>query len=393
MTNLTLARVFSGIQPTGVPHIGNYFGALIQWLDIVGRQQVTVKQEKTNKDLTVRVSKTDNSFEPIDQDIFNVIRDEESTITSQPLVIKCAKPIISIVDVHAYTSNRIEFGVPLYSSILDTTAALLAIGLTPNNCIMFKQSDILEHYYLDNVFDNFTTTQRLARMTQYKEKSIDKKIAQSTPNGLLTYPVLQTADILLYKASLVPVGEDQSQHIELARDIAKKFNDVTKSNLFPQPLAILNKSQHARRIKSLRNPAKKMSKSDTDKRSFIEIIDEPDVILEKIKKAITDSESRVYYDPRERPGISNLMRIHHLTTGQSFDEIEKLNVGIESGQYKLRLADILIEKFSPIREEFRQIRADQIYLNEVLKSGCDQAKPIASETVAQVKRLLGSIEP
>lgn len=341
-----LLRIFSGIQPTGVPHLGNYYGALVQWLQLA--------QERAGP-----------------------------------------TPIYAIVDVHAYTSRRLQFGRALYSSILDTTASLLAIGLAPNNCLLFRQSDVLEHYYLDNVFDNFISTQRLARMTQYKERIADGRgaSAKSVPNGLLTYPVLQAADILLYQANLVPVGEDQTQHIELTRDIARRFNESTNSQLFPEPKPLLSGTEHGRRIRSLRNPGKKMSKSDEDKKSFIEIVDEPDVILEKVKKAVTDSDSRIFYDAASRPGISNLMRLHHLTTGQSFEEIERQYEGVESAKYKLELADILIEKLAPIRQEFKRVRGDQAYLEETLRLGCERARPMAEETVTQVKRLLGSLEP
>lgn len=335
-------RVFSGIQPTGIPHLGNYFGALVQWTELArGRHK---------------------HFE---------------------------RPIFAIVDVHAYTSRFVKFGRPLYTSILDTAASLLAIGLGPENCILFRQSDILEHYYLDNVLDNFVTTARLARMTQYREKMGEQ---ESPANGLLTYPVLQAADILLYRSNLVPVGEDQRQHIELTRDIARKFNETTQSRLFPEPEALLSGSLHARRIKSLREPARKMSKSDLDNKSFIELVEEPEVILEKVKKAKTDCESRVFYDAEKRPGISNLMRIHHLATGQSFEDIEHEFAGVESSKYKLALAEILIDKFRPVREEFKRIRADRAYLEATLAAGREQAGPLAAETVLEVKRLLGSLE-
>lgn len=370
MSAKTLARVFSGIQPSGVPHLGNYFGALAQWVRLAKERQLNCTQS-SNADKFHVGNATDD-------------------LQNRSTVIECDRPIYCIVDVHSYSSPNIQFGAQLYNNILNTTASLLAIGLDTKNSILFRQSDLLEHNYLDNVLHNFITTQRLSRMIQYKEKTSSSS-NKGVPNGLLTYPVLQAADILLYRANFVPIGADQSQHIELARDIAKKFNTVTSSDLFTEPQALFNSSEHARKIKSLREPAKKMSKSDPDKKSFIEIVDEPDVLMEKVKKAVTDGTSEVYFDAEARPGVSNLMRIHHLTTGENFTEIRKRSAGITSAQYKLQLADILIENFKPVREEFKRIRNDRAYLESVLKLGHDEAKPLAAEMVLQVRNLLGSI--
>jgi len=246
-------------------------------------------------------------------------------------------------------------------------------------------------------------------MTQFKEKiaSLSSKYDQhktqmdfaetfgknskSVPNGLLTYPILQAADILLYRANFVPVGEDQVQHLELARDVARNFNHKTGSSLFPEPKVLLNRSSHARRLKSLRDPTKKMSKSEPDKKSFIEITDEPEVIVEKFKKAVTDSISKVYYEPETRPGISNLMRIHHLTTGSSFDDIQQELENVESAKYKLMLADIVIEHLKPVRLEYNRIRSDRQFLESVLSAGRREAQPMAQETIQRVRHLLGSI--
>lgn len=336
-----IPRVFSGIQPTGIPHLGNYFGAISHWL--------------------------------------NFSRNTNTT------------PILSIVDVHAYTSPGIQYGPKLYQNIMDTTASLLSLGLNQKNCILFRQSDIHEHNYLDNVLHNFVSTRRLLRMTQYKEKTSQTPKSKMLPSGLLTYPVLQAADILLYKATLVPVGDDQEQHVELTREIARRFNAVTSSDMFPEPSTLLPESEHARRIKSLRDPRKKMSKSDANKNSFIQVVDEPDVLREKLKKALTDSVSEVYYDAQGRPGVSNLIRLHHLATGESFEQIRNSCRGMETAQHKLHLADILIEKFRPAREEFKRIRMDRAYLESILKQGHDKAKPLAMETISQVKNLLGSL--
>lgn len=350
------ARIFSGIQPTGIPHLGNYFGAISQW--------IRYAEMKEPREIKV---------------------EEENNIST----FHCDVPIYCIVDVHAYTSHTANYGKQFYDKILSTTASLLALGLDPNNCILTRQSDLLEHNFLQNVFSNFVSTGRLSRMTQYKEKAATGA-KESNLHGLISYPILQAADILLYRANLIPVGEDQIQHIELTRDIGKKFNVITDSQLFPKPVALLNDSVHGRRVRSLRDPTKKMSKSDPQTRSFIEVIDEPEVILKKIKMAITDGESSVYYDAERRPGVANLMRIYHLATNQSLDQITEQCRGIDTGQFKLKLADILIDKLKPVREEYKRIRNDQAYLEQVLKSGHDKAKPMAMETVSQVKHLLGS---
>lgn len=358
--SLSYYRVFSGIQPTGIPHLGNYFGAIAEWIRLANERKISSLLQKYAYDET---------------------KEEK---------VDCDTPIYSIVDIHAYTSNSSQFGQQLYDNILSTTAALLALGLDAQKCILFRQSDILEHNYLDNVFDNFVSPNRLTHMTQFKDKSKEQS-AKLITNGLLNYPILQAADILLYRANLIPVGEDQVQHIELTRDIAKKFNTTTSSKIFPIPEPILSSSEHARRIKSLRNPDKKMSKSDTDKKSFIEVTDEPDIIMDKCKKALTDCESEIYYDAEKRPGISNLMRIYNLVTGDSFEKIRDQYCGVESAKFKLILGEILIEKFSDTRREYKHLRADQDYLESVLALGASKARPLAEDTINQVKHLLGSI--
>lgn len=350
------SRIFSGIQPTGLPHLGNYFGAISKWIQIANERKVIT-------------GKAGNESE-----------------------ISCQEPVYCIVDVHAYSStNSSLVGKQLYENILSTTASLIALGLDPAKCILYKQSDVMEHFYLDNVLDNFVGPGRLTRMTQYKDKSTS---SQFVTNSLLNYPMLQAADILLYRTNLVPVGEDQTQHIELTRDIATKFNSSTKSDLFPLPQTLLDKSEVARRIKSLRNPDKKMSKSDLDKKSFIEVIEEPDSIVQKCKKAMTDNINEVYYDPENRPGISNLMLLYHLCTDESMDQIRDKFIGIESAKFKLALAEVLIHKFAQTREEYKQLMANKHFLGGILKGGAEKARLIAGETIHKVKVLMGSsIEP
>lgn len=352
VTSLFGRKIFSGIQPTGVPHLGNYFGAIEQWLKLTEKHK------------------------------------EEHTIGGQ-------KPIFCIVDIHAYSSHRAQFGEQLYANILSSLASLLALGFDAKKCILFRQSDVLEHNYLSSVFHNVVSIERLSSMIQFKEKvaarseSFGAKV-HSIPTGLLTYPCLQAADILLYNADLVPVGEDQSQHIELTRHIANKFNKLVNKRFFPLPVGLLEQSEHARRIKSLRDPAKKMSKSDPDWRSTISIMDEPDVIISKCKKALTDCDSRVLYQPDTRPGVANLMRLLHLTSGWSFDEMEKHFEAKQTADLKITLADSLIERFKQQRKLYKRLAADRPNLEHQLKLGATEAREIASLTVARVRHELGS---
>lgn len=341
----TIGRIFSGIQPSGVPHLGNYFGAISQWIRIATTKQVVI---------------------------------------GKSCVEQCDKPIFCVVDVHAYTSGTYK---TLCDNTYSTLASLLATGLSLSNCVIYLQSDVLEHFYLDNVLDNFIGSQRLKHMTQFKEKS-RKRSKNSITNALLNYPMLQAADILLYKAKYVPIGSDQTQHIELTRDIADKFNSFAKYDFFHAPIPIYNEID-CRRLKSLRNPDKKMSKSDANQRAFIEIVDSPDNIVDKCKKAVTDCISEINFNPIQRPGVSNLITIFHLVTGLSIDQVVMESSHLNTGQFKLKLADAIIEKFAPVRKEYLRLQNDRSYLDEVFRKGKELAQPIAVQTIHEVKLLLG----
>lgn len=353
ITSLIGRKVFSGIQPTGIPHLGNYFGAIEQWIKL-----------------------TDKHF-------------KQHPIGGQ-------KPIFCIVDIHAYSSNTPNFGSVFYDKILSSVASLEALGLvSPKKCILFRQSDVLEHNYLASVFQNIVSVERLSSMIQFKEKvaarsnGTSNKV-ESIPTGLLTYPVLQAADILLYNADLVPIGEDQAQHIELTRHLANKFNRITSKRFFPLPVGLLSQDDHSRRIRSLRNPEKKMSKSDVDWRSVISVMDEPDLVMAKCRKALTDCDSRIFYDPIGRPGVANLMRLFHLTSGKSLDEIELQFAGKQTNDLKIELAETIIERFGEARKQFARLIGEPAYLESQLQKGADEARAIASETVGRVRHELGS---
>lgn len=200
---------------------------------------------------------------------------------------------------------------------------------------------------------------------------------------------MQAADILLYKANRVPVGADQSQHIELTRFIARKFNVTYKQEIFPEPEAIYGKSDFSQRVKSLRDPMKKMSKSDPNKKSRIEITDEPDVILEKCKKAITDMISDVYYDPVNRPGVSNLLVIYSLITNDPIEVIVERHKKVNTSQFKVILADLMVDYFKPIREKYKLYNDDRGYLDKVMLENGQLARHIASQTISDVNKCLG----
>ncbi|XP_033325975.2 tryptophanyl-tRNA synthetase, mitochondrial [Megalopta genalis] len=324
-------RIFSGIQPTGDIHIGNYLGAIKKWVELQYNEK-------------------------------NVIW--------------------SVVDMHAITlpQDRKE----LHNNIMRMTATLLACGIDPKKSILFQQSAVPMHAELYWVLGCITTLARLAHLPQFKEKSQTVKFV---PLGLYVYPVLQAADILLYRATHVPCGEDQIQHIELAQELAVSFNNKI-GKIFCVPHALINEDA-SHRIRSLRDPMKKMSKSDQSPKSRINILDEPSILKEKVKKAVTDFTSEITYEPNERPGVANLITIHSMFTGQTSDEICLEMQGLNTAQYKLLLADLIIEKLSPIREEFSRLIKEPVYLSEVLKDGKERATEIAEETWQQVRDKVG----
>lgn len=332
-SNITKTSViFSGIQPTGVIHLGNYLGAVRQWVDL---------QENCN-------------------------------------------PIYSIVDLHSITLPYDHKTLP--NSILTMAATLIACGIDPSKSILYQQSKVLEHSSLCWVLTCLTTIPQLNRFPQFKEKSAVFK-NKSVPTGLFLYPALQTADILLYKTTHVPVGEDQYAHINLAADLANLFNNKY-GKTFPIPKAIKAPDTIAR-IKSLRNPSSKMSKSEQDKRSRIELLDSPSEIREIIKKSVTDCTSEVYFDPINRPGVSNLMTIHHALTEKSYETIRKDCEHIDTGKYKLLLADVIIEYLKPIRLKTLQLLNEKQYLISILNQGSDKASERAKHTLEVVYKKIG----
>jgi len=322
-------RIFSGIRPTGGLHIGNYLGAIKQWIAL---------QEKN----------------------------------------EC---VFCIVDLHAITTpyNPKE----LQKNILDTTAVYLAAGINPDKSIMFVQSEVKEHAELAWLLGTITPMGELSRMTQFKDKS--KQHKDYINAGLFTYPVLMTADILLYKSQAVPVGKDQEQHVELARTIAKKFNQKF-DKIFPEPETILPKV--GAKIMSLTDPKKKMSKSD-DPKSCISLFDSPEEITKKIMSAETDSGKDISYNVTKKPGISNLLTIYSLLTEKTTQELEKEFKGKGYGDFKKSLAKVVIDYLEPFRRKQKELQTRDVYVKDILTKGASRARIIAQSTMQEVRSKMG----
>ncbi|GLD97393.1 hypothetical protein PINS_up006077 [Pythium insidiosum] len=338
-------RVLSGIQPTGIPHLGNYCGAIAKWVEL----------------------------------------QDQPTEISDPLEIRRSR-LYTVVDQHAITVPFDSSRMP--AQVRSTVATLLAAGLDPARNVLFKQSDVSFHTELAWYLSCITPIGWLNRMTQFKQKQQQQKMESSL--GLMAYPVLMAADILVYKATHVPVGEDQTQHLELARDIASTFNDRFERVVFPRPSPVENDKQSSLyRIMSLRHPTNKMSKSDVTANGRIDLTDSPEQIRKKIMSATTDSIDGISYDKTERPGVSNLLSILSAVTDQTLDELVAEHANRRTGDFKKIVADAVIAKICPIGDRIRQYEADQAYLNQVLDEGADRARELAGETMREVKQAMG----
>ena len=323
-----MKRVFSGVQPTGNIHLGNYLGALKQFVEL--------------------------------QD------DHEC--------------IYCIVDMHAITVPQDP--KVLREHILDVAALYLAVGLDPKKSIVFVQSDVPGHAELSWVLTCNSYTGELSRMTQFKDKSKNK---ESAPTGLFSYPVLMAADILLYDTDIVPVGNDQKQHIELCRDIAIRINNKYKKTFVVPDGRFLKEGA---RIMALDDPTKKMSKSAENIHSRISLLDEPSKIKKSIMKATTDSDGVVRFDVENKPGISNLLNIYSVLSGMTVPELEAKYEGKGYGDFKKDLVEVVVEALAPIKERYEQIRhSDELI--EILKDGAVRADAIAKQTMKRVKENFG----
>ncbi len=323
-----MARVFSGVQPTGNIHLGNYLGALKQFVEL----------------------QNDN---------------------------EC---IYCIVDEHAITVPQDP--KELREHILDVAALYLAIGIDPKKSIVFVQSQVSGHAELGWVLTCQSYTGELSRMTQFKDKSKNK---ESAPAGLFTYPVLMAADILLYDTDIVPVGNDQKQHIELCRDIAQRINNKYKKTFVVPDGRFLKAGA---RVMALDDPTKKMSKSAENIHSRVSLLDDPNKIKKSIMKATTDSEGIVKFDIENKPGISNLMSIYSALTGMGFEDIEAKFEGCGYGDFKKSLVEVTVNALAPIRERYEEIRHSD-YLIEVLEDGAKRDDAIAQKTMKRVRDNFG----
>jgi tryptophanyl-tRNA synthetase len=326
----TRPRVLSGIQPTNDSfHLGNYLGAVRHWIAF------------------------QNSH-----DAFYLI-----------------------VDLHAITLDHDPALLRRRTQI--SAAQLLAAGLEPDRCSLFVQSHVPAHTELAWVLNCITGFGEASRMTQFKDKSAKQ---QNTSVGLFTYPILQAADILLYQATQVPVGEDQRQHLELTRDLAQRFNTrFGKTFVIPEPFIV----KETAKILDLQDPASKMSKSSESQAGVVDILDEPDAIAKKIKRAVTDTGSEVRFDAEAKPGVSNLLTIAATMSGRSIAELEADYEGKGYGALKADVADIVVEFTTPLRERTQEWLADPTRLAAVLAAGAARAREVANETVAAVYDAVG----
>ncbi len=342
-------RVFSGIQPTGNLHLGNYLGAIVRFVEMQSSHDC----------------------------------------------------IYCVVDLHAITQDRAVWGGPkeLRHSTLEVTAAFLAAGIDPNQHIVFNQSQVPEHAELAWIFNCVARMGWLSRMTQFKEKAGKDREAASV--GLYAYPNLMAADILAYRATHVPVGEDQKQHLELSRDIAQKFNNDFADTIreagyedgfFPLPEPLI--TGPATRVMSLKDGSKKMSKSDPSDLSRINLTDDADAIARKIRKARTDPEPLPGEADglKDRPEASNLVGIYAALAGTSVDQVLSDFAGAQFSVFKPALADLAVDKLSPIGTEVTKLMADKAHIRAVLKDGAERAGAIAGPIYKDVKKIVGFVQ-
>lgn len=325
--------VFSGVQPSGALTIGNYIGAIKNFVELQNTGEYN--------------------------------------------------PYYCIVDLHAITIPQIP--KELRNNTLDVLALYLAVGIDPDKSTLFIQSHVPAHAELSWILNTITYMGQLNRMTQYKEKS--QKSEENLNAGLFTYPVLMAADILLYGTDVVPVGDDQKQHLELARDLAQRFN-FKYSDTFKVPDPLIK--DFGARIMSLQDPDSKMSKSDQNENSFLLLLDGPDVIKRKIKRAVTDNIGVIAYN-EEQPGLKNLLTIYSIFSGKDIPSIVKQYEGMGYGIFKEELAQVIIDGLNPIQERYNQIRNDKEYLKGVYKEGATKAQYEAEKTLRKVYKKVGFI--
>lgn len=322
--------LYSAVQPSGILTIGNYLGAIKNWVDLQN-----------------------------DYDCF-----------------------YAIANMHAITVRQDP--ATLRQRTLELLALYVACGVDPEKCTLYLQSHVSAHAELQWVLNTFTYVGEMERMTQYKSKCLSH--ADNINMGLMDYPVLMAADILLYQADLVPVGADQKQHLEITRDIASRFNGIY-GNTFTVPEPYILKA--GAKINSLQEPDKKMSKSDPNPNAFISMADDKDTVMRKFKRAVTDSEACVRFDEVAKPGVSNLLTIYSIFAGKTIAEAEKEFEGKGYGDFKAAVGEAVADKLAPIQAEQKRLLADKGYLNGILASGAEKAFRAARKTLSKVYRKIG----
>ncbi len=326
--------LFSAVQPSGIPTIGNYVGAI-------------------------------NNFVKL-QDEYNCI--------------------YSIADLHCLTVKQNP--ADLRKATQELLALYIACGVDPEKCIMFVQSHVHEHAELTWILNTMTYPGELNRMTQFKDKS--RSHADNVNMGLMDYPVLMASDILLYNTAVVPVGADQKQHIELTRDLAIRFNG-RYSDTFTVPEPIFPK--HGAKIMSLADPTKKMSKSDENVNAYISMYDDQDTVIRKFKRAVTDSDNKIVFDFENKPGISNLLTIYSVFSGESIESAVKTFDGYGYGDFKIKVGEAVAEGLKPISERRLALLKDKGYLDQIMIKGAESASKIARRTLSKVYRKVGLYSP
>ena len=325
--------MFSAVQPSGIPTIGNYVGAIKNWVQF--------------------------------QDEYDCI--------------------YSLADLHTLTVKQVP--AELRARSYELLALYLACGLDPEKSIIFAQSHVPQHAELTWVLNTMTYPGELARMTQFKDKSAHH--AENINMGLMDYPVLMASDILLYGAHYVPIGADQKQHLEITRDLAIRFNNrYSPTFVVPEPLI----PKMGARVMSLQDPTKKMSKSDENVNAFISMTDKPEDIIRKFKRAVTDSDTCVKYDVENKPGVSNLLTIYSIFTGKTVEEAEREFEGKGYGEFKQAVGEAVVEVLRPINEKKEALLNDKAYLNKVLADGKQKAEYLARKMLNKVYKKIGFIQ-
>lgn len=322
-------RIFSGMQPSGLITLGNYLGALNNWTKL--------------------------------QDEYDCL--------------------YCIVDMHAITVRQDP--VKLRKQAKDLLVQYLAVGLDPEKNVIYYQSHVPQHAELGWILNCYTYMGELNRMTQFKDKCA--KHADNINAGLYTYPVLMAADILLYQTDLVPVGEDQRQHLEITRDIAGRFNSIY-GDTFKMPEVYIGKV--GAKIMALQEPTKKMSKSDDNQNNVITLMDDPKVIINKIKRAVTDSDNEIRYG-EDKPGVSNLLGIYCAVTGKTIQEAEREFAGQGYGAFKQAVGEAVVADLEPIQKKVKDLEANKDYLDEIIRNGAEKASRIADRTLTKVQKKIG----